>query len=176
MVVIVIVGVLVSSATVALSPDPGVSDRAKRLSNLIRTASRRAVADGPVRANVAAASSAARTRLIVTTDGEVQTLVVQRKVEDADETSSGFTWEDPPLAVQSLGPNVELVGVNFDADAGSGETNPPAIGTDYALECFPNGTCDAQTLYLAERDAARSNPVRVIVFPLNGTPAIFERW
>ena len=176
LVVVVIVGVMVATATVALNPDPGVSDRAKRISNLVRTASRRAVADGPVRANVAAASSAARTRVIVTTDGDVQSLVVQRKVENPDETSSSFTWEDPPLAVVSLGANVELVGVNFDADAGSGETSPPAIGTDYELECFPNGTCDAQTLYLAERDAARTDALRVIVFPLNGTPAIFDGW
>ena len=59
MVVVVILGVLLSGAVLALDPSPKATDAGRLISNAIRETWRQAVNLGPVRANVADASTPA---------------------------------------------------------------------------------------------------------------------
>jgi len=63
MVVVAIIGVLVTMALVYLRPRVRPIDVATRFGDLVREASRRAVALGPVRADVASALGKARTEI-----------------------------------------------------------------------------------------------------------------
>lgn len=144
MVVVAIIGVLVTMAIVYMRPRSRPIDVANRVGDLVREASRRAVALGPVRADVVVAlGSKARTQILATTSGTVVTFTMYRLEEAPPGTPTG-TWM--PVESYSVDPNVLAVQwalkVGDRAMAGLVTT-----WSTFAMQCRPDGTCDATTLF-----------------------------
>lgn len=145
MVVVAIIGVLVTMAIVYMRPRVRPIDVATRLGDLVREASRRAVALGPVRPKVAVAlKSRARTRIIATQSETRVTFTLERlqevEAKDSDEASwyfiEDYTTDKNVLAVQ-YAPGVGAAGM-------------PATSTDWSkftAQCRPDGICDAYTVF-----------------------------
>ena len=77
----------------------------------------------------------------------------------------------PPREVYGFRASAEaLPGLGPDVILGSGEVE---------IRCYPNGTCDAATLYLQDADKpadATNNRLRIVMMPLNGAPLVFADW
>src|SRR4051812_25525775 len=92
MVVVAIIGVLVTMAIVYVRPRVRPIDVATRFGDLVHEASRRAVALGPVREDVAVALvSKARTQILATQSGAAVTFTLYRLQEAPFPTATG-TW------------------------------------------------------------------------------------
>lgn len=175
LVVVALVGVLATLGVSLLRGNPRPVDAAAQVSSKLAEASRKAVAAGAVRGDVAAAlGSTARTRVRFAVTSAAVTLTLQRLVEDAAPAVTA-TWED--LSVATLPGSVVLAGYSPAADLAGGAASPAvALGTGDSLEVRfnPDGTADGLTVYLA---ATRGpHRARVVVLPLGGTPMTFDRW
>ena len=157
MVVVAIIGVLVTMAIVYMRNRSRPIDVAIRIGDLVREGSRRAVALGPVRSNVAVAlGTKARTQVTATattTAGVTSvTFVLWRLQEDPVPTNATGTWvsieqytTDRNVTVESwskgaVDHTVTVPGHTSDWSAWSA-TPPP-------LQCRPDGTCDSITVFL----------------------------
>src|SRR5256885_18760 len=96
MIVVSIIGVLVTMAIVYMRGHVRPIDVANRIGDLAREASRRAVALGPVRANVAVVFGRSRTKITAaaTTNAGVHTVTftLWRLQEDPNPTVAAGTW------------------------------------------------------------------------------------
>ena len=174
MVVIAIVGVLMGAAVVMVSTDPTTRDVANKTTTLLRECSRQAVGGGSLRADVATAlGTTARSRLVIDGSGTSQLVTVEILVEE-DAPATGAVWEvrqshfiSPPLEIFATRSSAELLpGLGPETTIGNGTAE---------IRCYPNGACDASTLYIhnTKKDHGK---VRVVVMPLNGAPMIFGDW
>jgi prepilin-type N-terminal cleavage/methylation domain-containing protein len=156
MVVVSIIGVLVTMAIVYMRGHVRPIDVATRVGDLVREASRRAVALGPVRANVALAlGTRARTQItaITTTSGtpvvHTVTFTLWRLQEDPNTASTAGTWisveqykTDPNADVASWAPGpVDHTSAGVTADWSSWTTAGSPI------QCKPDGTCTSATMF-----------------------------
>ena len=114
-IVVAIIGVLVTLSVSLLKAKPRAIDLALDVSTRLAEASRKAVAAGAVRSDVALAqASAARTHVIITVgDGGGGTLTTERLEED-DLPSSAATWLE--LVTMSLPKSIRVAGVRASAD------------------------------------------------------------
>jgi prepilin-type N-terminal cleavage/methylation domain-containing protein len=184
MVVVAIVGVLVTMAIVYMRPRVRPIDVATRFGDLVREANRRAVALGPVRADVVVAlGSKARTQILAVPDGTSVTFTLYR-LEESPLPASGGTWI--PVESYKTEPNVIVVDwapgvVNGASPARTadwsawGALPPPAKA---ALQCRPDGTCDANTLFLQSAIAGPAYEAfaRVSVMRLGGAITTRTDW
>lgn len=173
MVVVTIIGILVTMAIVYLRPRVRPIDVANRVGDLVREASRRAVALGPVRASVAVAMGNARTQ--ITAAATTQT--VPGSSPPITFTNVVFTvWrlqEDPPAVLPGPCPTYPCwisidtykTDSNVDVDSWAPDIvahTSPLRTSDWSnwvfpspaghqppppLRCRPNGTCDAYSFF-----------------------------
>jgi prepilin-type N-terminal cleavage/methylation domain-containing protein len=190
MVVVTIIGILVTMAVVSTRGHVRPIDVANRVGDLVREASRRAVALGPVRANVAVAlGSKARTQ--ITAAAVVRTLpgssppvtfttvtfTLWRLQEDKPDTATTGQWiaveqytTDSSVDVESWAPRVvdhTSPGRTSDwsgwvVPAGGNPPPPPP------LQCRSDGTCDPCSIFFqAVRPGPSCDPTVPASVPLN---------
>src|SRR5262249_40909498 len=175
MVVVAIVGVLATLALVYARPQIKPIDVANRVGDLAQDASRRAIALGPVRSDVALAlGSKARTQIGWDTVGGA--FVLKRLVEDSL-PSHGASW----VGVSRYPLDSAGIGGSWAVGAGSHSSLSP-INTDwtwFTTNCYPDGRCDARTLFF---QAANSSPTRndyqgkLSIMPLGGAITTRRDW
>jgi prepilin-type N-terminal cleavage/methylation domain-containing protein len=190
MVVVTIIGILVTMAIVYMRGRVRPIDVANRVGDLVLEASRRAVALGPVRANVAAAlGSKARTQIsaaatVGTLPGSsppitftTVTFTLWRLQEDSPDTATTGQWitieqytTDINVDVESWAPDVVAhtsIGRTSDWSRWvfPGPGNPPPIPP---LQCRPNGTCDPNSFFFkAVLPGPSCDPLVPATVPLN---------
>lgn len=144
MVVVAIVGVLVTLAIVYMRPRVRPMDVATRVGDLVREANRRAVALGPVRADVAVfLGSKARTQIVGSGSGATVTFTLFR-LEEATLPSSSGTWI--PIDAYTVDANVRAV----QWAEGVGDSTLTPMNTDwttFVTQCRPDGVCLPRTLF-----------------------------
>jgi prepilin-type N-terminal cleavage/methylation domain-containing protein len=173
-VVVAIIGILVTLSVSLLNSKPRAIDLAHDVSTRLAEASRKAVAAGPVRSDVALSqASAARTHVVIVAgNGGGGTLTTERLEEDPL-PSDGASWLE--LATVTLPKGIRVAGVRASADlTGLGIETAVASGDEVEVKCYPDGRCDGRTIYLETLDHRRK--ARVAVLPLGGTPITFDSW
>ena len=174
MVVVAIIGVLVTLSVTMLNSKPRAIDLAQELSTRLGEASRKAVAAGAVRSDVALAqASAARTHVVITVGiGGGGTVATERLEEDAL-PANGASWVE--LSMVALPKSIVVAGVRASADlSGLGIQTNTAAGDQIEVRCYPDGRCDGTTIYLETSDQRRR--ARVAVMPVGGSPVTFDTW
>ena len=144
MVVVTIIGVLVTMAIVYMRPRVRPIDVANRIGDLVREGSRRAVALGPVRADVVVAlGSKARTQILATASGTLVTFTLYRLQEAALPTANG-TW----MPIESYAVDANVLAVKWAPLAGD-RTMAGQLTTwnTFVVQCKPDGTCDSVTVF-----------------------------
>ena len=175
MVVVAIIGVLVSMALVYLRPKIKTIDVANRVGDLMREASRRAVALGPVRADVAVnIGTKARTRVRGTVSAPQPTFVLERLQEDALPLNTA-SW----IAVLQYTVDKDTVGESWAS--GVGPHAALTLSTDWTsfeARCYPDGTCDARTLFFEATAAGAPSDryARISIMPLGGAIMTRRDW
>lgn len=154
MIVIALVGILVTTAIIQVRPRVRPIDVANRVGDLMREAGRRAVALGPVRADVVTALGlGARTRVTATASGSRVAFVLAR----LQEGESGYaSW----ISVAAYTVDASVLAVAWAP--GVGGHTMPGVTTDWStfeLRCSPDGTCQPRTLFFqATRSGPRCDP------------------
>jgi prepilin-type N-terminal cleavage/methylation domain-containing protein len=144
MVVVSIIGVLVTMAIVYMRPRVRPIDVATRVGDLVREGSRRAVALGPVRADVVVAlGSKARTQVLAVAAGSVVTFTLYRLQEATLPTANG-TW----MPIESYTVDANVLAAKWAPFAGD-RTMPGQLSTwnTFVVQCKPDGTCDSVTMF-----------------------------
>ena len=177
MVVVSIIGILVAMAIVSMRPRPRPIDIANRVGDLFREASRRAIALGPVRADV---PIRARTRVTAAPSGTsalpTVTFTLWRLVEGA---IGQATWIPITTTTYTTDPKIAIADWRKNVVA----YTPPS-STDwnaFDARCSPDGTCQPVTLFFqanrpgtsCDPTATPSGPVyelcaKLAVMPLGG--------
>lgn len=178
MIVVTIIGVLVTMATGYLRARVRPIDVANRFGDLVREASRRAVALGPVRVGVVKAlGSRARTRITAAPSvppappGTV-TFMLERLQETGPDSAD---W----VPIETYTTDVHVLPDSWAPGVGSYEALAPTTDwTKFSAECRPDGICDARTLFF---QAASAGPVneqlaRISIMPLGGAITTRTDW
>jgi prepilin-type N-terminal cleavage/methylation domain-containing protein len=173
-VVVAIIGVLIALSVTLLNGKPRAIDLAQELSTRLGEASRKAVAAGAVRSDVALAQgSAARTHVLITVGVDGGGTIATERLEEDELPSSGASWVE--LSTISLPRNIVVAGVRASADlSGLGIETTSAAGDELEVRCYPDGRCDGATIYLQTSDQRRR--ARVAVLPVGGSPITFDTW
>ena len=176
MVVVAIVGVIASVATVSMRESP-TPKGARQVQLVFAEARRMALTGGPLRPDVRTAlGERARTRVDVSRLVGMEQLELLVFVEDP--TLPSGVWEIVQTTV--LPPNVQVVGVADAMQTQPGGPAPPALpgGAPVMKRCYPDGTCDGATVFLSDRrkDPGVEDPYRVVVAPLTGVSAVSKGW
>lgn len=165
MIVVAIIGVLVTMAIVYMRGHVRPIDVANRVGDLVREASRRAVALGPVRSDVALnMRTTARTAITATqnvgTNPPITTMTfVMWRFQEADPPGNTGSW----IAVEQYTTDVHVL---VDSWAqGVVDHTSPAVSTSWTtwgdpagpppIQCRPDGTCTPCTIFF---QAALSGP------------------
>ena len=177
---VAIVGVLVAMGVYYMRSKTLAIDVAVRVGDLVREANRRAVALGPVRADVALnIGTKARTRVRCLEAGRWPTFVLERLQEDLPPSSSA-AW----IAVAQYTVARETVADSWAPGVGApgvGAYEALARSTDWAAfeaRCYPDGTCDPHTLFFeaAEQGAESERHARMSIMPLGGAIMTRRDW
>jgi prepilin-type N-terminal cleavage/methylation domain-containing protein len=175
MLVVALISVLASLAIFYVRPEIKPIDVANRVGDLVREANRRAVALGPVRADVALAlRSKARTRVRGIIAERNPAFVLERLQEDAP-PSTGGVW----IAVLEY--TVSSVAVAESWARGVGSRDRLETSTDWTgleVSCYPDGTCDPHTLFFEARAPGSRDEhyARLSVMPLGGAIMTRRDW
>ena len=172
MVVVALVAVLATLAWGSFRGDPRPSDVASTAANLVRQTARKAVGGGAVRADVAAVLGKARSRLHIFTESGVQVLAVE--VLEEDDVPADSLWAERSRRAVPRGTRLTGWRASADLDGGLGPEIVLGSGDAVEIRCYPNGTCDAATLYFEATSGARK--ARTVLMPLGGSPATFAAW
>jgi prepilin-type N-terminal cleavage/methylation domain-containing protein len=176
LVVMAIIAILCTMAVVSLNPKLKPIDTAERVGDLVREANRRALALGPVRANVAIRlGSKARTRLVGLGASPQPTFRLDRLQEDATETSDGYTWYE----VERFSIDTHTVADSWQHGVGSYASFGGSTITDWTtleIRCYPDGTCDPATLFFTGDQNQVSDQARLSVMPLGGAILTRKDW
>jgi prepilin-type N-terminal cleavage/methylation domain-containing protein len=174
MVALAIVGVMMAAAAVRVDSTPQVGDQARRLAGLLHETARRAVTGGPIRTDVAIANDlSARSRTRVFRDGTTGLWVVAvERAEEETEPSTDYAWVE--TARVTLPEGMEVSGYSAAAELEAG-ISPAEIEDELLIQCHPDGTCEAQTLYLSA-GGEQKRYARIAIMPLTGAPIVFDGW
>jgi prepilin-type N-terminal cleavage/methylation domain-containing protein len=173
MVVLAIIGVLCALALVYMRADPKTIDIATRVGELVREGSRRAIALGPVRPDVAVALGKARTRIRATA-GPQPTFILERLQEDPPPAPTGV-W----IEVQRYTVDASAIGDSWAAGVGSHAALPLVVDwSTFVAQCYPNGTCDPRSLFFQSAGPASPDEAfaRLSIMPLGGAILLREDW
>lgn len=187
MIVVAIIGILVTMAIVYLRPRPRPIDVANRVGDLVREASRRAIALGPVRSDVVSTLGIkARARITAalsgTKDAPTVTFTLSLLKEGLPDEAD---WS--PVMTYTTDPRV--IAVEWRANVVP-YTAPPSTDPWSAFEsrCSPDGTCQPRTLFfqasLGAPDCtpgATTQPVyetcaKLAIMPLGGAITTRADW
>jgi prepilin-type N-terminal cleavage/methylation domain-containing protein len=175
MVVVAIIGVLVTMALVYMRPRVRPIDVATRVGDLVHEASRRAVALGPVRDEVAQARvSKARTQITATQVGTTVTFTLSRLQEDPAPATTG-QW----VALETYTTDSHVLPDSWAPGVGSyAALSPTADWSTFSSQCQPDGKCDPRTLFF---QAAIASPTyeqfaRISIMPLGGAVTTSLDW
>jgi hypothetical protein len=187
MVVIAILGVLTGLALVYLRPQPKTLDIANRVGDLVEETTRRAVALGPVRADVVTAArtggatttaARARTRLSATgTSGQAITFTLDVFTENALPAATG-TW----TTVETYTTDSSVAGIAWASGVGSHTALASALQTTWTTfhaNCDPDGTCEAHSLFFQNLHDGSGNAnyqARLSILPLGGATMTRADW
>lgn len=197
MVVVTIIGVLVTLAIVYMRPHVRPIDVATRLGDLFHEANRRAVALGPVRADVAVAlGTKARTQVLAVQSGSQVAFTLYRLQEDDPPATTG-NW----LPIETYTTDANTLAVKWAKNVGNYTmpdqttvwTSPPPLpppippDTGFVCQCRPDGTCDSVTLFfqavlpgppcdVASPNSLYEQCARLSVMPLGGAIATYTDW
>jgi prepilin-type N-terminal cleavage/methylation domain-containing protein len=178
MVTIAIVGILSSLAVAKVRRDP-VADRTRAVTGLLQEARRKAIAAGAIRADVAATGISARTQLTFTTSAGGSRADLWQLVEDPLPASTS-RWVVVSSAVLPSSPRDAVIwAVTPQASTDRDGTVPSQLDGTVTRSCYPDGRCDAMTVYLARRNAATvqdGDHYQIVVFPLSGIPVTSKGW
>jgi hypothetical protein len=160
-------------AVVYMRPRVRSIDVATRFGDLAREASRRAIALGPVRADVATAlGSKARTQILAApASGTRVAFTLFRLQEGAPGVG---TW----LPVETYTTDANVLSAGWLGAVGPHSTDvDPDWGT-FELQCLPDATCDPRTLFFEASTAGASfeQRARVSVMPIGGAITTFTDW
>lgn len=173
MVVVAIIGILMAVAVVSSTGAATIHDDTRTLTYILREVQRRGVAEGPIRADVAAANNlTSRSRAYVWQDPTSgrYLLTIDVVVEDP-EPATTFEWVEVRRHV--LADGIEIAGYADEAATQADVTSiTPLTGTE-TIECRADGTCTPKTLFLQDRDQQRT---RIAILPLNGQAVVFDGW
>jgi len=177
MVVVSIIGVLVTMAIVYMRPHVRPIDVATRFGDLVHEANRRAVALGPVRANVAAnLGSKARTQILAAPDvGTTIKFTLYRLQEDMPVTATTGVWQ--PIESYTTDRNV-LVD-SYANSVGDHATLPLSTSwASFVAQCRPDGTCDPRTLFFQAAIAGPSYEqlAKISIMQLGGAITTHTDW
>jgi prepilin-type N-terminal cleavage/methylation domain-containing protein len=175
MVVVAIISILVGLAIVYIRPKVKPIDAATRVGDLVREANRRAIALGPVRANVAQAMvSKARTR-ITALAGVQPTFILQRLEEDPDPNLASAQW----VEITRYQVDREVIGESYGNDVGTHAAL--ALATDWStfvVACYPDGRCDPRSLFFEQTHPTSTSEryARMSIMPLGGAIMTRRDW
>jgi prepilin-type N-terminal cleavage/methylation domain-containing protein len=175
LVVMVIIAILCTMAVVALNPKLRPIDTAERVGDLVREANRRAVALGPVRSDVAIAFGRARTRIRGIAAGPQPTFALERMVEGAPPPAApSQQW----FEIERYTIDQHSIGDSFNTGVGSYAALTPTQTdwTTFVTKCYPDGTCDAVTLFFTGDNLDTSEKARLSVLPLGGAILTRSDW
>ena len=148
MVVVTIIGILVTMAVVYMRPRVRSIDAAVRVGDMFREASRRAVALGPVRADVVATYGRARTQVtssVVTPSwGGTAVMFTLQRLQEGSTGSASWVYVD------SYTVDRNVTAVQWAQNIGN--SSMPGIstnfnGTAFTAQCKPDGVCDPRTIF-----------------------------
>lgn len=173
-VVVAIIGILVTLSVTMLNAKPRAIDFGQDLSTRLGEASRKAVAAGPVRSDVALDQrSSARTHVLLNVLEKGGGTLVMERLEEEPLPSHDATWLE--LVTVNIPKGIIIAGTRSSADlTGLGVETVASDGDEIEIRCYPDGRCDGITIYLETTDHRRQ--ARVAVLPLGGTPVTFDRW
>jgi len=191
LVVVAIVGALVTMALIYMRPRVRPIDVATRFGDLVHEASRRAVALGPVRADVAKQLNnfRARTEIAAVASGSTVTFTLYRFQEAPLGTPTG-TWipiesytTDTKVVVDSWAPDVvDHTSSKRTTDWSAWAPPPPnllpTLPPRTPLQCRPDGTCDACTVFFQAAIAGPTSEqfARISIMPLGGAVMTSPSW
>lgn len=172
MVVVTIIGLLSAAASVYLRPQRTAMDCATVVSNLVREGVRRAIAKGPVRADVVTAlGTSQRTRLTISGDF----IRLSELVEGAPNTASWVQIKSSRVVLVDR--QATMAGWKPVAQVDDGASgNDPAVDTNLAsfqINCWPDGHCDAGTVYFT---GPNGSTARTVILPLGGAVLARRGW
>ncbi|HEY0480527.1 MAG TPA: prepilin-type N-terminal cleavage/methylation domain-containing protein [Kofleriaceae bacterium] len=187
MIVVAIIGILVTMAIVYLRPRPRPIDIANRVGDLLREASRRAVALGPVRSDVVTAQGIrARTRVTAAPSGTValptMTFTLWLLQEGAP---SQATWN----AVMTYTTDPRVIAVDWRVNIVPYTAGGAVDWNAFEVRCSPDGTCLPRSLFFrADRPGPDCTPsatppqglyeqcAKLAVMPLGGAITTRPDW
>jgi len=167
MVVVAIIGILVAMVTLTVSAKTQPIDVSTRLGDMVREASRRAIAGGPVRADVQVAAGCGSARTKITSTGTTFTLNLL--VEGSPGTCSWSLLDSYPLPA-SVAANSYAAAVGAMASVTTSTT-----WSSFGVGCYASGLCDAGTLFF-ERSTGAARQSRLSVLPLGAAVYIRKDW
>jgi prepilin-type N-terminal cleavage/methylation domain-containing protein len=169
MVVLTILGLLATAVTVYMRPQRSAIDCANVVADVIREGARRAVSRGPVLPAVVTNLGVSQ-RTQITISGDY--IRLSELVESV--TPGAANWVQIKL-VRVVQPDrqVTMTGWKTAAQVNDGASgNAPAIDTtaaNFVINCWPDGRCDAGTLYFA---GPNGSSARTVVLPLGGATLV----
>jgi prepilin-type N-terminal cleavage/methylation domain-containing protein len=174
MITVVILGILAAFTVSAMKNEPTV-DATRKIGVVINEARRRAIGAGPIRPDVKAATGL-KERVVVefTNESGAGVARIFEAVEDA--TTPTFTWRQ--VGGQVLPNNSEIYSVSDNAATLPGGAVPAYIGGAVVSKKFyPNGTCDAMTVFLRRTGSSNTQTRhRVFAMPLTCQAGMFKDW
>lgn len=168
MMVVAIIAVLTTLASVVLRPRQSAVDTGHEFRALVDQASREAVRAGALRPDVATATGLrARTQIVAADDGSA--FYVQRLVEDPAPATTA-TWE----TVETYGLPRHVRAAAYSAQLGAyGSVSTAIDWPSFAIACFPDGTCERKTVFFeASEGPTSSRQSRVSVLPVAAAQVI----
>jgi len=179
MTVIVILGILATLSVLYLKPRTTPMDVVQRFGDLVREARREAINSGPVRANVVVANGNSKARTCISAAGALggsPTFSLQRLIENPTPTSNAFTWNE----TQTLQIPSTVKGMTYANVVGTnpGVTVSSADWSSFSMCCFPNGTCQARSLFFENMKTTptRDYRARISILPLGATTITRPDW
>ncbi|HVV86615.1 MAG TPA: prepilin-type N-terminal cleavage/methylation domain-containing protein [Kofleriaceae bacterium] len=174
MVVLAIISILVGLSISILNGKPRAIDLAHDLSTRLGEASRKAVAAGAVRSDVALAQgSPVRTHVLIDVVAAGGGTLTTERLEEDPLPAATASWVE--LVTVALPKSIIVAGTRDAADlTGQGIQTALGDGDQIEIRCYPDGRCDGKTIYLQTTDHRRQ--ARVAVLPLGGTPITFDSW
>jgi prepilin-type N-terminal cleavage/methylation domain-containing protein len=174
MVVVAIIGVLMAVAVGSMDRSASAADEASAAAHKLREASRKAIAAGAVRGDVAVANALVERARLRISDEDGRLAIILERVEEDELPSDAFGWVE--LSRHYVHTGVELYGYADATALDAGAVTPiPLPADDVTVACFPNGTCEPKTLFFRNAGSDAEH-MRVVVMPCNGSPIVFNGW
>jgi prepilin-type N-terminal cleavage/methylation domain-containing protein len=172
MVVVTILGLLSAAVSVYMRPQRTAMDCANVVGDLVREGARKAFARGPVRSDVVLAlGTSQRTQITISGD--------YIRLSELVEAGPGVANWVQIKSVRVVQPDrqVTMAGWKDVAQVDDGISgNAPAIEpsfTGFQINCWPDGRCDAGTVYFTGPSGTAS---RTVILPLGGAVLARRGW